>query len=312
MNSVEARVGRLLTGRAFKYDRLIKILRRGLPVTSVERVMKGLGVASAESLLPIIGMSNRTYARRKQSNQDLTPLGGERAGNTDGFIPAWSGGYTTPIPGEQPGGRRGDPFKEEKPLFSISAGNAAEYADKLTDGTLALLKKYPESFRVDVYPSHRTAAAPQWVYDNTFKNATRAKLNGDLVEGAYGGIPFPLAKNGAEVMWNHILRWRGSSWQLRITQYQLTTSGRAVMTTDGTADQQMPYYLPDSSPEAFAKTNEYWNIRLINQGPPIRAGEAITGREQIDGGREHPLRQEESKCGDFHVVHHCRSDTRSL
>jgi putative toxin-antitoxin system antitoxin component (TIGR02293 family) len=78
MNSVEARVGRLLTGRVFKYDRLIKILRMGLPVTSVERVMKGLGVASAESLLPIIGMSNRTYARRKQSNQDLTPLESDR------------------------------------------------------------------------------------------------------------------------------------------------------------------------------------------------------------------------------------------
>jgi hypothetical protein len=148
-----------------------------------------------------------------------------------------------------------------------------------------MLKKYPDSFRVDVYPTHRTAAAPQWVYDNTFSNATRARLEGDLVAGAYGGIPFPIPENGAQVMWNHLLRWRGTAWQLRIKQYQLTSNGKAVMTTDGTADQQMPYYLPDGSPEAFAKTNEYWEIRLINQGPPIRAGEAVTGREQIDGNK---------------------------
>ena len=75
----------------------------------------------------------------------------------------------------------------------------------------------------------------QWVYDNTFKNATRAKLSGDLVEGAYGGIPFPEPKNGSEVMWNHILRWRGTSWQFQVTQYQLTADGKAVLTFKRTA-----------------------------------------------------------------------------
>src|SRR5215207_950530 len=112
-------------------------------------------------------------ARLKTS---LTPLGAEKAGNKDGSIPAWTGGHTTPIPGDKPGGRRGNPFKDEKPLFSITAKNAQQYADKLADGTKALLAKYPDSYRVDVYKTHRTAAAPAWVYENTFKNATRAKL----------------------------------------------------------------------------------------------------------------------------------------
>ncbi|RIX49572.1 MAG: DUF1329 domain-containing protein [Rhodocyclales bacterium GT-UBC] len=216
---------------------------------------------------------------------DLTPFGAEKAGNKDGSIPAWNGGYTTPIAGDKPGGRRGDPFKAEKPLFSITAKNMAQYADKLSDGTKAMLKKYPDTYHVDVYKTHRTAAAPQWVYDNTFKNATRAKMNGDLVEGAYGGIPFPIPKTGAEVMWNHILRWRGTSWQFQISDYQLTADGKAVLTVDATGDQQMPYYFQDGSPEQFAKSNEYWMVRLINSGPPIRAGEAITGREQIDGSK---------------------------
>jgi hypothetical protein len=216
---------------------------------------------------------------------ELTPFGAEKGANKDGSIPAWSGGYTTPIAGDKPGGRRGDPFKGEKPLFSINAKNMAQYADKLTDGTKAMLTKYPDTYRVDVYKTHRTAAAPQWVYDNTLKNATRAKMNGDLVEGAYGGIPFPIPKTGAEVMWNHLLRWRGTSWQFQISDYQLTADGKAVLTVDATADQQMPYYFQDGTPEQFAKSNEYWMIRLVNSGPPIRAGEAITGREQIDGSK---------------------------
>jgi hypothetical protein len=217
---------------------------------------------------------------------ELTPLGGEKAGNKDGTIPAWTGGYLTPIAGDRPGGRRGDPFSDEKPLYTVTSKNADQYTALLTDGTKAMLKKYPTSYRLDVYPTHRTGAAPQWVYDNTFKNATRAKLVADTVTGAYGGVPFPLPKSGAEVIWNHILRWRGTSWQFNINQYQLTADGKAVLTTSGTADQQMPYFFQDGTPEQFAKSNEFWLVRLINTGPPIRAGEAIVGRTNVDPAKD--------------------------
>ena len=239
-------------------------------------------VAAAATPAVLAAVSAEEAAKLKT---ELTPLGAEKAGNKDGSIPAWTGGYTTPIPGDKPGGRRGDPFKDEKPLFSVNAANAASHADKLTDGTLAMLKKYP-SFRLDVYKTHRTAAAPQWVYDNTFKNATRASLKGDVAQNAFGGIPFPVAKTGAEVMWNHILRWRGTSVQLSINQYQLTSDGRTVLTTDGVIEQQLPYYFQDSTLEKFAESNEFWMIRLKNQGPPLRAGEAIVGRNQIDGAKD--------------------------
>ena len=241
------------------------------------------GASLALAFMPALAAVNADEAARLKT--ELTPFGAEKAGNKDGTIPAWTGGYTTPIAGDKAGGRRGDPFKDEKPLFSISAKNVDQYADKLTDGQKAMLKKYPDSYRIDVYKTHRTAAAPQWVYDNTYKNATRAKLNGDVVEGAYGGIPFPIAKTGAEVMWNHMLRWRGTSWEFNIDQYQLTADGKAVLTTDGRAEQQMPYYFEGGSPEAFAKSNEFWLIRLVNAGPPIRAGEAVLGRENLDGSK---------------------------
>jgi hypothetical protein len=157
-----------------------------------------------------------------------------------------------------------------------------QYASKLSDGTKALLKKYAD-FRVDVYKTHRTAAAPQWVYDNTFKNATRGHLVGDLAKDVYGGVPFPIPKTGTEVMWNHLLRWRGANWSLPSNQYLFTADGRTVMTTDGESERQMPYYFEGGSAADLEKrSNLYWRIRLVNIGPPIRAGEAIVGGTAMD------------------------------
>jgi hypothetical protein len=246
------------------------------------RITSVLAMLAAVTLPAMAAVGADEAAKLKS---ELTPLGAEKAGNKDGSIPAWTGGHTTAIPGDKAGGRRGDPFKDEKPLYTVNAKNAEQYAAVLTDGTKAMLKKYPE-FRLDVYPTHRTGAAPQWVYDNTFKNATRAKMAGDITSGAYGGIPFPIPKTGAEVMWNHMLRWRGTSWQFNVNQYQLTADGKAVLTTSGIGDQQMPYYFQDGTLEQFAKGNEFWLLRLINSGPPIRAGEAIVGRTNIDPAKD--------------------------
>jgi hypothetical protein len=228
------------------------------------------------------GMAAVSAEEAARLKSDLTPLGAEKAGNKDGSIPAWTGGYTTPIPGDKPGGRRGDPFKDEKPLYSITSQNMAQYADKLTDGTKALLKKYPD-FRVDVYETHRTAVAPQWVYDNTFKNATKGRLEGEVVKDAYGGVPFPIPKNGTEVMWNHVLRWHGSDWGMLASEYQVTADGRTVLTSEAEMQLQMPYYFEGGSIADIQKRgNVYWRIRLVNVAPPIRAGEAILGGTATD------------------------------
>lgn len=210
---------------------------------------------------------------------ELTPFGAEKAGNKEGSIPAWAGGYTTPIPGFKNGGRRGDPFAGEKPLYSITTANMAQYADKLSAGTQALMSKYPQTFRVDVYKTHRTAAAPQWVYDNTFKNATNARLEGELLKGAYGGIPFPIPKTAKEVIANHEMHWRGDAWQQKFRGYLGTSAGQRVLSVEALGDFQMPYY-EQGQDSKF--TGDYWLIRMVNSGPPVRAGEAITGRLNVD------------------------------
>lgn len=211
---------------------------------------------------------------------DLTPMGAEKAGNASGTIPEWTGGYNQPIPGEVPGGKRLDPFADEKPLFSITAQNMDQYSEQLTDGVKAMLLKYPDTYRLDVYPTHRTATAPAWVYENIKKNALNAKMDGHNVVGAYGGIPFPIPQNGLEVINNHRLAWSGISWEKDFNQYQITSRGNVVLTTDGLLKNQMPYYFQDGSSETF--DGFFWEVNLENYGPPIRAGERIVGRTNLD------------------------------
>ena len=58
----------------------------------------------------------------------------------------------------------------------MTGKNVDQYADKLSDGTKEMLKRFP-SFRLDVYPTRRSAAYPDWVVENMKKNAAgRCKL----------------------------------------------------------------------------------------------------------------------------------------
>ncbi len=234
--------------------------------------------------LPMAAVAAVTSQEAQQLKSTLTPLGGERAGNKDGSIPAWAGGQLKVPAGYTPGQRRGDQFPGDKVLYTITAKNMDQYADKLSDGQKAMLVKYP-SYSIHVYPTHRTAVAPQWVYDNTLKNAVNAKLvpgsSYDIPSGVYGGIPFPIPKLGAEVVWNHLLRYQGSSVRNTAGQtWMVTADGKRVMTVEGKEEIKMPYYDPAGSADKFDGT--FWLTRVVNAGPPIRAGEAIVGRVNVD------------------------------
>lgn len=240
--------------------------------------------AAAISCLSISASAGVSAEEAARLKTDLMPLGGEKAGNSDGSIPEWTGGFSAKIPGDEPGGRVGDPFKDEKPLYTVTSENMEQYADKLTDGVKAMLQKYPDSYRLDVYQTHRTAIAPQWVYDNTAKNAVNASLDGHVILGAYGGIPFPIPETGLEVINNHRLAWRGASWETDVNQYQITKGGKRVLTTDGVVRNRMPYYF-DEEGAAEKFKGYFWEINLVNQGPPIRAGEMIVGRTNLDASK---------------------------
>lgn len=200
----------------------------------------------------------------------LTPLGGERAGNKEGTIPAWDGGFTKVAQGYKSDGRPiPDFFANERPRLQVTSKNMGQYSDKLSEGTKELLKRYP-GYRLDVYPTHRTAAAPQYVYDNTFKNATRAKVvNQADVKEALGGIPFPIPQNGKEAISNHLFRWIGEAFEFSGGSY-LVSGSEPVVATKFKTINQYPYYYKDQNK---APKGEYGKAFVINSDPPFKAGE---------------------------------------
>src|SRR5690348_12645813 len=101
----------------------------------------------------LLGLSLPVMAKVPQAEADklggaeLTPMGSEKAGNKDGSIPAWT-------PGKQHGKLSGEypanpEIDGEKPLFTITKANMAQYADKLTEGHKKLLSTY-DSYKMNV------------------------------------------------------------------------------------------------------------------------------------------------------------------
>ncbi|HET7085841.1 MAG TPA: DUF1329 domain-containing protein [Rhizomicrobium sp.] len=212
----------------------------------------------------------------------LTPVGAERAGNEDGTIPAWTGGVTS-APGYVSGAPRPDPFAADKPLFSITARNFRDHADKLPEGARALFAKYPD-YRMDIYPSHRSAAAPDWVYDNIFRNATRAHAPSEGiaygVEGAVGGIPFPIPQNGFEAMWNHLLAFWGPARELTVSTYIVPAGGAAEKASSYKEIADFPYYYQGATPESLG--GYYFKTLHLAVAPAARAGEAYLNWQPIN------------------------------
>lgn len=216
----------------------------------------------------------------------LTPLGGEKAGNKDGTIPAWTGGHTGPVAGAKVGDIPVNLFPNEKPVMQITASNMAQHADKLSEGTQTLLKKYPETFRLDVYPTHRTATVPEHVAANTFKNATSCKTveGGNSIEGCFGGLPFPIPKTGVEVVWNYLLRVESESIEFGFKNIVGSTDGSHTLATRNDEFYQYPYYYKEGSWETWSKDGkgEYFLQRFSTTEPPFKKGESIVVRDSID------------------------------
>ena len=188
---------------------------------------------TAAVLSLILGAGNTIAAisesEAERLGKDLTPVGAERAGNADGSIPEWKGGLTQAPAGYQPGQFLVDPFADDKPLFVITAQNMEQYKNRLSPGQMAMLKKYPD-FKMPVYPSRRTAAYSQEIYDDIKTHAVTAKLTsgGNGVEGRGLHAPFPIPENGLEAIWNHALRFRGLSHKRTTVQMPVQENGSFV------------------------------------------------------------------------------------
>ncbi|WP_221030890.1 DUF1329 domain-containing protein [Actomonas aquatica] len=211
---------------------------------------------------------------------DLTPLGGEKAGNADGSIPAWTGGITTPPAGFQVGDHHPDPFADDQPLVTITRANLAQYRDQLTAGHVALIEAY-DDYKLVVYPTHRSASVPQRIYDATKEFAPTARLvnDGAGIEGAIRGIPFPVPQNGHEVLWNHLTRYRGDAAIRYIGQAAPQRNGSYTM-VEFEDEFWFNYARTDIGPDELNNTLVYFKQAVL--APARLAGTILLAHETLD------------------------------
>ena len=214
----------------------------------------------------------------------LTPVGAERAGNADGSIPGWEGGLSKDA-GKVSEGFREDPFASEKPLFVITPENLAQYQDHLTPGQLAMFKRYPKTYRIPVYTTHRSIGWPEEAYAVAKQNATRTKLiaGGNGLENYNSPLAFPIPQNGLEVIWNHITRYRGGSYERETTTFMTTPNGDYSWKTErdrlAYSEQLLDY-------NAERSKNILYYFTSVNIAPARDVGNVLLVHETLDQVKE--------------------------
>lgn len=247
-----------------------------------------LAAAAAVVALTTPAWSAISAQEAARLGNDLTPLGGERAGNAAGTIPAWEGGITSPakagFPNFRTGGHHPDPYAADGPLFTVTRQNMAQYANVLTEGHKRLLQQYP-TYKMNVYPTRRSAAVPQRIYDATRRIATTAQLapGGNGVLNAGEGIPFPIPKEGVEIFWNHVLRYRADAAARQIGQAPVTATGTYTM-----VKFKDEFYVTYSLPGARSESLDNIILYFIQEttAPARLAGEILLVHETLDQSKE--------------------------
>ncbi|WP_120994574.1 DUF1329 domain-containing protein [Stutzerimonas urumqiensis] len=216
----------------------------------------------------------------------LTPLGAEMAGNAEGTIPAWTGGLPVDAaPLED--GHITNPFEGEQPKFVITAQNYEQYQDKLSAGQIAMFKRYPETYKMRVFETHRSAAVPDRIYEAAKKSA----LNTQLVEGGNGlanfadsrYYAFPIPENGLQVIWNHITRYRGGNVRRNIVQATPQTDGSYTL-VHFEDEVAFPSEMKDLDPEDSKNALLFFKQRVT--APSRLAGNVLLVHDSLDQVKE--------------------------
>ncbi|MEL0169062.1 MAG: DUF1329 domain-containing protein [Pseudomonadaceae bacterium] len=210
--------------------------------------------------------------------RDLTPLGAEQAANADGSIPAWTGGVSAP-PGYRPGMHHLNPYSSDTQLFRVDIANLSQYQNLLPAGLVELLKRNPEYY-LRVFPSRRSAAAPERIYQATRANATRAELiaNGNGLRGAAAGIPFPIPQEGMEAIWNHILHYKGEQTRF-VNSQAVVINGKANLIK---RDRAIYYVYNREGMTAERLDNTLLYYKYVVTAPAKLAGTALVVQDPLD------------------------------
>jgi len=209
-------------------------------------------------------------------------MGSERAGNAKRPYRLGAAAIRRPYRDTSPACAGPNPFVGEKPVFSITRANLGMYADKLPEGRQGRCSQIPD-YRMDVYPTHRTAAAPQWVYENIFRNATRA-------HAASAGIAYALKGPSAVFLSNpkNGFEWCGSSpafWDRRVKPsrtYVISPNGTAELTTALPRDRRLSLLLSKCDADSLAAI---FQDAASGRRSPVKVGEGYLAWQPIDTQR---------------------------
>ncbi len=210
--------------------------------------------------------------------QDLTPLGSQKSGNKDGTIPEWTGGLSEIPAGVtyKQGDRHPDPFAADQPLYTITSANMAQYADKLTEVSTALLTAYPDAYKMNVYPTRRSCANPPSVYEANKKNAVGGIMSasGDGFTGSINGAPFPIPGNANEHIFNQRLQFRSYKLTRQYVSVAPTRNGEYSVYT---IQDEVIFPWSDPSKTTTESLDNVWAFyRLSVMGIPAENSWPIT------------------------------------
>ncbi|MCF4167530.1 DUF1329 domain-containing protein [Zavarzinia compransoris] len=216
--------------------------------------VKGVGGAALLAAMPRVAFAKPTPQEIASLGTSLTPMGSVKEGSADGMITPWTGKWNDVPTGLSWGGfgkPQPDPYAAEQPLFTITAQNMQQYADRLTDGQKAMFARNGGTFRMNVYPCHRDFRPSDFVLSNLKLNAAEAAVtpDGEGVTGVFAAPAFPFAKTGLEMIWNAITVPRG-------------------FTQRGIMDEAVVY--PDGN---IAWGAQKWDIYAASYDPSIARGE---------------------------------------
>ncbi|MEH6344276.1 MAG: DUF1329 domain-containing protein [Bermanella sp.] len=224
-------------------------------------------------------------AYAKVSNQEanklgkqLTAVGAEVAASANGTIPAYSGGLAKDT-GVDP---YTNIYAHEKPLFVINKSNLNHYKNNLTPGQVAMFEKYPDTYKMPIYPTHRTANYPKNILAKAKKNATSAELldAGNGLTHFDETVPFAIPQNGLEVIWNHVTRFKGGNSQQNRANIPVQRNGtfQAIKVRSQLA---FPQYL-EGGYDAKADKNVLFYYTNLTKSPARLTGNVLLVHETID------------------------------
>ncbi len=240
------------------------------------KIISIMSLALAVSTLPAQARVSSVDANKLGSS--LTPMGAEKSANAIGSIPAYTGGLKASATSNP----YTNIFSEEKPLFIINSQNLHKYKANLTTGQRALFAKYPDTYTMPVYKTHRTASYPKRIEAKAKKNAITAELlqGGNGIVNFDETVPFAIPQNGTQAIWNHVTRFRGGASELNYALIPVQADG-SYTAQKMRARLAPPQYLKDGYNKK-KDSNVLFYYTTFTKSPARLTGNVLLVHETID------------------------------